>query len=386
MRALFVFDTVLQIDENNNYWGQTLTYDFFKERYLPMFDEMIISTRVKNKDKNNNDGYKITNGENVTVLPIKCYIDIPDAIKNKNKIVSEIDKIVENVDCLIVRMPSVLGMYAIQSAKKYNKKVIVEMVACAWDGYMNHARIGGKILAPIMYLLTRKNIKKSQNVIYVTSEFLQRRYPNSHNNIGCSDVVIEEVNEEYIIKKKEYLKNVDCRKLKIVTVASVQLKYKGQEYVMKAISKLKKGGYDLQYFLIGGGDNTRLKKIAKKYDVEKNIKFMGSFPHSEIFSLLSEMDLYIQPSLQEGLPRAMIEAMSVGMPIIGSNVGGIPELIDKSCIFKKKNVKEIVSMIKRIDNNFLTTQSQKNYFNSQKFSRANLNVKRKEFYKKGLNL
>ena len=386
MRALFVFDTVLQIDENNNYWGQTLTYDFFKERYLPMFDEMIISTRVKNKDKNNNDGYKITNGENVTVLPIKCYIDIPDAIKNKNKIVSEIDKIVENVDCLIVRMPSVLGMYAIQSAKKYNKKVIVEMVACAWDGYMNHARIGGKILAPIMYLLTRKNIKKSQNVIYVTSEFLQRRYPNSHNNIGCSDVVIEEVNEEYIIKKKEYLKNVDCRKLKIVTVASVQLKYKGQEYVMKAISRLKKGGYDLQYFLIGGGDNTRLKKIAKKYDVEKNIKFMGSFPHSEIFSLLSEMDLYIQPSLQEGLPRAMIEAMSVGMPIIGSNVGGIPELIDKSCIFKKKNVKEIVSMIKRIDNNFLTTQSQKNYFNSQKFSRANLNVKRKEFYKKGLNL
>lgn len=386
MRALFVFDTVLQIDENNNYWGQTLTYDFFKERYLPMFDEMIISTRVKNKDKNNNDGYKITNGENVTVLPIKCYIDIPDAIKNKNKIVSEIDKIVENVDCLIVRMPSVLGMFAIQSAKKYNKKVIVEMVACAWDGYMNHARIGGKILAPIMYLLTRKNIKKSQNVIYVTSEFLQRRYPNSHNNIGCSDVVIEEVNEEYIIKKKEYLKNVDCRKLKIVTVASVQLKYKGQEYVMKAISRLKKGGYDLQYFLIGGGDNTRLKKIAKKYDVEKNIKFMGSFPHNEIFSLLSEMDLYIQPSLQEGLPRAMIEAMSVGMPIIGSNVGGIPELIDKSCIFKKKNVKEIVSMIKRIDNNFLTTQSQKNYFNSQKFSRANLNVKRKEFYKKGLNL
>lgn len=386
MRALFVFDTVLQIDENNNYWGQTLTYDFFKERYLPMFDEMIISTRVKNKDKNNNDGYKITNGENVTVLPIKCYIDIPDAIKNKNKIVSEIDKIVENVDCLIVRMPSVLGMFAIQSAKKYNKKVIVEMVACAWDGYMNHARIGGKILAPIMYLLTRKNIKKSQNVIYVTNEFLQRRYPNSHNNIGCSDVVIEEVNEEYIIKKKEYLKNVDCRKLKIVTVASVQLKYKGQEYVMKAISRLKKGGYDLQYFLIGGGDNTRLKKIAKKYDVEKNIKFMGSFPHNEIFSLLSEMDLYIQPSLQEGLPRAMIEAMSVGMPIIGSNVGGIPELIDKSCIFKKKNVKEIVSMIKRIDNNFLTTQSQKNYFNSQKFSRANLNVKRKEFYKKGLNL
>ena len=386
MKALFVFDTVLQIDDKNNYWGQTLTYDFFQQRYLPIFDEMIISTRVKNKDKSNNKGYKITNGENVTVLPITYYMDIPDAIKNRNKIISEINKIVANVDCLIVRMPSVLGMFAIHSANKYNKKVIVEMVACAWDGYMNHARIGGKVLAPIMYLLTKKYIKKSQYVIYVTNEFLQRRYPNSHNNIGCSDVVIEDVDETYINNKKEYLNNVDCKKLKIVTVASVQLKYKGQEYVMKAISDLKKFGYNLQYYLIGGGDNTRLKRFAKKYNVEKNIKFMGSFPHTEIFNLLSEMDLYIQPSLQEGLPRAMIEAMSVGMPIIGSNAGGIPELIDKECIFRKKNVKEMVSIIKKINNDFLTTQSQKNYLNSKKFSKDNLNDKRKEFYKKGLNL
>lgn len=386
MRALFVFDTVLQIDAKGNYWGQTLTYDFFKERYLTIFDEIIISTRVKKKDKNNNKGYKITNGKNVIVMPIKNYIDIPDAIKNKNKIISEINKIVVNVDCLIVRMPSVLGMFAIDSANRYNKRVIVEMVACAWDGYMNHARIGGKILAPIMYWLTKKYIKQSQNVIYVTNEFLQRRYPNSYNNIGCSDVVLEDVDENYIRNKKKHLTNVDCKKMKIVTVASVQLKYKGQKYVMQAISRLKKSGYEIQYFLIGGGDDTRLKKIVKKYNVENEVKFMGSFPHDEIFNLLSEMDLYIQPSLQEGLPRALIEAMSVGMPIIGSNVGGIPELIDKECIFRKKNVKDIVAMIKKIDNKFLITQSQKNYLNSKKFSKSNLDSKRKKFYKAGLNI
>ena len=91
MKALFVFDTVLQVDEQNNYWGQTLTYDFFKKRYLPMFDEMIISTRVKNKDKNNNKGYKITNGENVAVIPIRNYRDIPDAIKSRKRIIEEVD-------------------------------------------------------------------------------------------------------------------------------------------------------------------------------------------------------------------------------------------------------------------------------------------------------
>ena len=189
-------------------------------------------------------------------------------------------------------MPSILGMFAIQSANKYQKKVVVEMVACAWDGYMNHARLGGKILAPIMYLLTKKYIKKSPYVIYVTDEFLQKRYPNKHHNIGCSDVVIENIEEDYINNKREYLKHVDCKKLKIVTVASVQLKYKGQEYVMKAISKLKKYGYNIHYFLIGGGDSTRLKNLLKNIMLRKMWFSWGLF-HMMKYLIFFQKWIYI---------------------------------------------------------------------------------------------
>lgn len=388
MKTVFVFDTVLLKDKKNNFYAQTLTYDFFKNRYLEFCDEMIISTRNKEIEEftEQNKGYRKTNGKKVTVYPIKSYKDIPDIVKNKKKIISEMDEIVKNCDNLIIRMPSVLGLFACKSARKYKKNYVVEMVACAWDGYMNHARFGGKILAPIMYLKTRNAIKKAPNVLYVTEKFLQKRYPNSNNSIGCSDVVIDEIDESYIDKKKKQLEKTNCKKLKIVTVASVQLKYKGQEYVMKAISDLKKDGFDIKYYLIGGGNNERLKEFVKKYNVEDNVIFKGSFPHNEIFKLLSEMDLYIQPSLQEGLPRAMIEAMSVGIPIIGSNAGGIPELIDHKCIFKKKDTKKIVSMIKNIDNNFLVEQSEKNYLYSKKFYNANLYNKRKLFYKDGLEL
>lgn len=388
MKTVFVFDTVLLKDKKNNYYAQTLTYDFFKNRYLEFCDEMIILTRNKEIEEftEQNIGYRKTNGKKVTVYPIKSYKDIPDIIKNKKKIISEMDKIVKNCDNLIIRMPSVLGLFACKSARKYKKNYVVEMVACAWDGYMNHARFGGKILAPIMYLKTRYAIKKAPNVLYVTEKFLQKRYPNSNNNIGCSDVVIDEIGKSYMDKKRKQLEKTNCKELKIVTVASVQLKYKGQEYVMKAISCLKKVGFDIKYYLIGGGNNERLKKFVKKYNVEDNVIFKGSFPHDEIFKLLSEMDLYIQPSLQEGLPRAMIEAMSVGMPIIGSNTGGIPELIDHKCIFKKKDTKKIISMVKNIDNNFLVKQSEKNYLYSKKFYNKNLYTKRKSFYKDGLGL
>lgn len=388
MKTAFVFDTVLLKDKKNNFYAQTLTYDFFKNRYLEFCDEMIISTRSKVIEEftKQNIGYRKTNGEKVTVHPIKNYKDIPDIIKNKKKIISEMDEIIKKCDNLIIRMPSVLGIFACKSARKYKKNYVIEMVACAWDGYMNHARFGGKLLAPIMYLKTRYAIKKAPNVLYVTKKFLQKRYPNSSNNIGCSDVIIDKINRSYIDKKKKQLEETNCKELKIVTVASVQLKYKGQEYVMKAISDLKKGGINIKYYLIGGGNNERLKKFVKKYNVEDNVFFKGSFSHSEIFKLLSEMDLYIQPSLQEGLPRAVIEAMSVGMPVIGSNAGGIPELIDHKCIFKKKDAKKIVSMIKNIDNSFLVEQSERNYLYSQEFYNANLYKKRMSFYKDSLGL
>ena len=88
MKVAFFFDTFLLKDENNNYWGMTLTYDFFKERYLSVFDEVTVVTRQKdkNKEKGNISGYKKTNGNGIKVEPILNYKDIPDAIKNNEKI------------------------------------------------------------------------------------------------------------------------------------------------------------------------------------------------------------------------------------------------------------------------------------------------------------
>ncbi|MBP1712751.1 MAG: glycosyltransferase, partial [Deltaproteobacteria bacterium] len=56
---------------------------------------------------------------------------------------------------------------------------------------------------------------------------------------------------------------------------------------------------------------------------------------------LDTADLFVLASRTEGLPRAMIEAMSIGLPCIGSDVGGIPELLDKADIFPPNNIKAL---------------------------------------------
>lgn len=383
MKVAFFFDTVLLKDKNNNFYGMTLTYEFFKNRYLQNFQQMIISTRVKNmhEEKENVSGYRQTDGENVEVKPINSYKSIPDAIINRKHIEKEIGEILQNVDKVIIRMPSVIGMFACKCAEKYKKPYLIEMVACPWDGYSNHTHWEGKILAPIMWHLNRKYIKNAPKVLYVTDEYLQKRYPTKGEQIACSDVVLNKFDDNVLQERLEKIKNMDMKSIiKLATVASVELKYKGQEFVMKAISQLNKEGKKFEYYLAGAGDNTRLRNIAKKYKIEEQVHFLGSLPHNKIFELIDNVDIYIQPSLTEGLPRALIEAMSRACPAIGSTAGGIPELLDEEYTFKKKKYRKLVQTLQKINKKDLMMQAKRNFKLSKKFSNEILYKKRQEFY------
>lgn len=68
------------------------------------------------------------------------------------------------------------------------------MVACPWDALWNYGKFSKKIFALPTYLLNKTTIKKAPNVIYVSEEFLQKRYPTNGKNIGCSDVVLKDIN------------------------------------------------------------------------------------------------------------------------------------------------------------------------------------------------
>jgi len=165
------------------------------------------------------------------------------------------------------------------------------------------------------------------------------------------------------------------------TTAAVNVRYKGQQYVIKAISKLNKEGYNFEYHLVGGGDNSYLKAMAKKYKIEDKVIFLGTYTHKEVFDYLDMIDVYIQPSKTEGLPRSLVEAMSRGCPSLGTTVGGIPELLDKKNIFKKSSSKEIYVLLKQINRESLMNEAKRNFKKAQEYNKDVLNKKREVFYK-----
>ena len=229
-------------------------------------------------------------------------------------------------------------------------------------------------------------MKQVPYTIYVTREFLQKRYPTTGLSINCSNVELEKLEDKDLTARLSKIDSLDSSMpLKVGTIAALNVPYKGQADVIKAVSRLKKLGIRIIYYLVGQGSPSRLIHLAKKMDVSESVLIIGPLKHSEIPKFLENIDIYIQPSKTEGLPRALIEAMSKACPTLGSNVGGIPELLDPSMLFHPGRCEEIVDRLVSLDKETLKDQAIRNFGEAGNFQKAILDNKRLEFYRQFLS-
>ena len=85
------------------------------------------------------------------------------------------------------------------------------------------------------------------------------------------------------------------------------------------------GKYVLE--LGGDGETEKLQQLITEYELDESVKFIGFVTGQHKNQRLQEADVYLLPSHNEGLPISILEAMSFGLPIISTNVGGIPEVV-----------------------------------------------------------
>lgn len=99
---------------------------------------------------------------------------------------------------------------------------------------------------------------------------------------------------------------------------------KGQRFVIKALAELPEA-----ILLIAGkgGDEPALRILAKELGVAERVRFLGPVPHSELPILLNAADVFVLPSLSEGLANAWVEALACGTPVVTTPIPGALELI-----------------------------------------------------------
>lgn len=116
--------------------------------------------------------------------------------------------------------------------------------------------------------------------------------------------------------------------IRILTVARFH-KYKGLEYLLMAMKDIVKE-VNAKLYLVGKGEEEkRLKELSRKLGIHKYVKFITKpIPNEEMPHVYSLCDIYVQPSIIEPYGIAVLEAMSCGRPVVGTDVGGMKDTIE----------------------------------------------------------
>ncbi|MDW3191292.1 MAG: glycosyltransferase family 4 protein [Cytophagales bacterium] len=130
---------------------------------------------------------------------------------------------------------------------------------------------------------------------------------------------------------------------------------KGISLLLESIKKLTQSGKSIQCTVVGSGPlEQELKAQSRKLAISEHLHFAGYTPHHELLNYYQSHDLLVCPSVKahnkdmDGIPNVILEAMAVGLPVIASDISGIPEIIahrETGMLFSSGDVNGIVQHV-----------------------------------------
>lgn len=140
---------------------------------------------------------------------------------------------------------------------------------------------------------------------------------------------------------------------KVLSCIARLVPLKGHRYVLEALSMLKKERTDWVCYIIGeGNQREQLEVLSKQLGLDKHVQFVGKT--DDVPSWLQQSDIVLLPSIQDNQPFVIIEAQLSGKPIIVTDAGGMPEMVEHGktgLIAQKASAESIYSHIKTLMEN-----------------------------------
>jgi glycosyltransferase involved in cell wall biosynthesis len=306
---------------------------------------------------------------------------------NRRQSKETIRLLVADHDLIILRGISEIGKMAFDEARRQGKMIAMEMVACAWDELWYHGSIKAKLYAPYRFMIARHMAQNANAIIYVSQKFLQNRYPsNAPIQAAASNVQIDRDSfSDAPPPTRDFFK--------IGLIGTLKNRLKGVHIAIEAAKILKTRNLNnFRIHILGPGDAFaaphQFGQMAIDKGVADTIIFDGlRTSGAPVLEWIRDLDLYIQPSFQEGVPRATIEAMSQCRAVIGSNAGGIAELLDNTCVIRRGDATALADKIEWMIKNpdIQKEQASRNYIEARKYTMDKLAPIRQNFWGKVVN-
>lgn len=206
------------------------------------------------------------------------------------------------------------GFIAVIISKLLRKKVVVTVhgtdIDKAGKGWMN--------------LVNSYTLSNADAVISV-SNYLANQVSKRYKDVKNIYVIPDGI----ILGKYKERKKILKLQGKIIFIGRLHPS-KGVDILLNALKELNKKLPAASLSIIGSGESeSSLKNLASKLALEKKVVFIGERARSKMPTLLSKADILILPSRREGFGLVLIEAMAAGLPVIGSDIGGISDIIQE---------------------------------------------------------
>lgn len=367
MRALVTASVKLTRGADGGYYSKnpSLPYSFWC-RYLSSFDTVNLIVRSAPGDST---GMVRVDGPNVLVSPVsistvRSAFDSFAIGWRSRRDGGEV--------AVFLRLPCLIG--SAMGLARIRRGWAVELV-----GDPSYASSLPKGLRAVLSLVTAWLCRKAVGVAYVTRS-LAVNYPSANSALVNAYYSSIDLDDDIIAKGPKVYAEEPCE-LRLITVGSLDTRDKGVDVLLEAIVFEER----LSLTVIGGGyEKEALCRRAETLGVAHRVRWLGQvFSREVLFGYLDISDIFVLASRTEGLPKAMIEAMARGLPVVGTAVGGIPELVSDLLLARPGDSASLSRVFQLLldDSAILEQESRRSIVAVGSFARSQLAPRRDDFYR-----
>lgn len=322
------------------YSNTVCDYQFWR-RYLQVFDEVVIFARVGKIDKEPTK--PAADGAGVSFYRVPMYVGPRQYLMRRKQIHEIAARAPEYADAFILRIPGRCGALLWKELRRRSIPFGVEVVGHAGDscktcGANFFVRNMLRFVSPRQQ---RLECRQAAAAAYVTERYLQKDFPPGGWSTYYSSIDLYEdafITETQLREKLARLGEAfeGKRPFRLCHAGTMAAKYKGQDILIEAAGRCLREGLNLEVVLMGDGRfRPFYEQKAAAMGIAERVRFLGSVPPGQaVRDEYDRADMLVFPSLTEGLPRTIIEAMARGLPCAASHVGGIPELLAEEFLVK----------------------------------------------------
>lgn len=249
------------------------------------------------------------------------------------------------VDLVVAKCPGLVGSMGVLAAKLARKPVALHFVGDLEEGLLDsRSATKRRTVQSAATRLTNWAVRSADAVRYPTRGFLQGKYPAAHpsRQFWYTDAAVVAVDQ--VTAEPSFVPG------RILAIGTQERMYKGHDLLIKALTTIREQVPHAHLVLVGKGIfRADLENLVRELGLTDAVEFVDFlYGWGEVSAMVRSAEVFAMPSLVEGLPRALLEAMSLGTACVGSDVAGIPELLPPYLVVRRGTVEPLADLLVRL--------------------------------------